>query len=73
MLGDGPEPPGAFYLLMGQVAPPPWFTDAARERGASQTNLELHVEVRAAVYMTRQRAEELYVVLATTLGKEIAK
>ena len=69
ILGDGNDPPGGFYLLMGQVPPPPWFTEAERERGRAHINGRLTVEVRSAVYMTRQRVEELYVLLANTLGQ----
>ena len=70
LLGDGTEE--GFYLVMGQVAPPPWFTMEARERGAAQYGRELPVHVRAAVHMTRSRAEELYALLHKHLRKDKA-
>lgn len=73
ILSDGGTPespqPAGLYLVMGDVAPPPWFTDAARERGIVETKGQIHVQVRSAVYMTRVRAEELYEALGKHLGK----
>jgi hypothetical protein len=77
ILGDGTGDPGTpeagFYLLMGQVAPPPWFSPIARDRGlaaAGGTSPDIPVRVHAAVYLTRARAEELYELLHRHLGKE---
>ena len=67
ILGDGTE--DGFYLVMGQVAPPPWFTKEAREKGVAEYGAELPVHVRAAVHLTRPRAEELYALLHTHLRK----
>jgi hypothetical protein len=73
IIGDGTPESSAggvagMYLVMGQVAPPAWFSPVAVERGLA-AGRDVPVKVHAAVYLTRSRAEELYELLRRHLGK----
>ncbi|EYR62160.1 hypothetical protein N866_11170 [Actinotalea ferrariae CF5-4] len=61
----GPE--GSVYLVLGHVAPPLIPDPLAAERFFTSGEASLDVRVRAAVYLTRPRAMELY----RSLGQQL--
>ncbi|ORW51340.1 hypothetical protein AWB90_05300 [Mycobacterium paraense] len=59
---------GGVFLLMGNVAPPPWFTQADRSRGLPQGEIE--VDVAGAFYLTPAALRELHRVIQNHLDAE---